>query len=502
MLEPLLEALAQLLSWPSVLYLLLGTLFGLIFGVIPGLGGTIALVLLLPLTFGMDSQHAIVLLSASLGGVAFGGSISAILINTPGTAPNAATCLDGYPMAKQGRTSEALGISATSSALGAIFGLGVLVMLLPFARGLIMAFSPPEFFWLTIVGLAVIATIGRGNFLKGLISAGIGLLVGLIGYFGQFHTYRFGFGTEYFWSGVDIVPAIIGLFALAEVIKQLSQGGTISPTETTDDLSDTLRGVRRVFDHPKVFLQSSLIGTIIGMVPGAGGAIANFVAYSQAQQRSDHPEKFGTGYIEGVIGAEAANDAKDGGSLLPTIVFGIPGSVTMVVLLGGFLLHGIEPGTQLLTEDLHILFLLILALLVSNILTSVLGLTFANYLAELTQIPVKLFAPIILFVSLTGAYAINTSIGDVLLASIFGLIGFAFLRFGYSRIAMILGIILAPIAEESFHQTVTISDTGLWIFFTRPISAFLVVILVLTLVSAFRDRGIDIVDTTSAGDGP
>jgi putative tricarboxylic transport membrane protein len=479
------EALATIFSWPTIAFVVIGTLIGMIFGALPGLGGTIALALLIPLTFGMDATPAMVLFGATLGGVAFGGSISAILINVPGTGPNAATLLDGYPMARQGRAGEALGVSATASALGAIFGLVVLVLVLPVAREVILAFSSPEFFWLAVFGLTIIAVTSRGQMLKGIISGGIGLLLAFIGYNAVTGVYRYGFGTEYLWDGVQLVPALIGLFALAEVIKLAAEGGTIAEGGEIQSTKGALKGVKIVLSHPITFLRSAATGTIIGMVPGAGGTVANFISYMGALQSDEDPESYGKGNPKGVIASEAANDAKDGGALLPAIVFGIPGSAAIAVMLGGFILHGLNPGRQLLNEGLPILFTLIFALLFANILTSVIGLSIADQIAKLTRIPVDVLTPAILVVSLVGAFAIRNSLGDVVIAVVFGFIGYAMIAFDYSRIAVVIALILGELAERSFLQSLMISDNGAWIFVTRPISLILIVLTLVGLALPF-----------------
>lgn len=482
-------ALEMILSWPTVLFVVVGTLIGMIFGAVPGLGGVIALALLIPVTFGMESTWAMVLFGATLGGVAFGGSISAILINVPGTAPNAATLLDGFPMSQQGRAAEALGAAATASALGAIFGLVVFVMIIPIARQIILAFTQPEFFWLAIFGLTVIAVVSRGNLLKGILAGGFGLMLAMIGYGNVIAEVRFGFGTQYLYDGINLVVALVGLFALAEVLRMIAEGGTIAETgEAMTDRKGVLRGVKEVVKRPKLFLRSCVTGVLVGAVPGAGGTIATFISYMQAVQASNDPESFGRGNIEGVIASEATNDAKDGGSLLPTVVFGIPGGSTTAVLLGALTMHGLTPGRELLNENLHMLFLIVLALLGSNILTSSLGLLTANHMSKLTKVRVeRLVAPIIV-VCFVGAYALRLSLIDVAVALLFGFIGYAMIVFDYSRIALVLGLILGPIAEKSFLLSLRISDRGAMIFFTNPISIILVVLTIVALITPFLQK--------------
>lgn len=501
MIESAISALIEIFSWPSFLFVVVGTLVGFIFGAIPGLGGIIAIALLIPLTFGLDGGQALILLGATLGGTAFGGSISAILINVPGTAPNAATLLDGYPLTKQGHAAKAIGAAATASALGALFGLVVLILSIPVAREIVLAFSAPEFFWLAILGLTVIVVIGQGNPVKNTISGMFGLMLTFIGYAGVTGTYRYGFGTDYLWDGIQLIPVIIGLFAVGEVIHLMTKGGTIveEDVEPNFDRREVFDGMADVVRRPSLLIRCSAIGTIIGMVPGGGGVVSNFVAYMYAMQYSDSPGSFGTGNIEGVIAPEAANDSKDGGGLIPTVVFGIPGSGIMAVLLGAFLLHGLEPGSQMLTEDLDILFMLIFALLISNLLTSTIGVSTSNYLKRITYTPVELFVPAILVVSLIGAFAIRSNFYDVIIALAFGIIGYLMMTFDYSRVIVIIALVLGPLAERTFLQTLQMtqySDLGYLLFFARPISFVLIVLILLTLFYQYRrDSSTDLTES-------
>lgn len=486
MIDAILTAVTTLFSWPAIVFVIIGTLIGMVFGAVPGLGGTIAIALLIPVTFGMEPQPAIILFASTLGGVAFGGSISAILINVPGTGPNAATLLDGYPMSQQGRAGEALGVAATASALGALFGLVILISILPIAREIVLAFQPPEFFWLAIFGLTIIAVATEGTLLKGIIAGGFGLMLSLIGFAGTTGEYRYGFGTEYLWDGIDLVVALIGLFAIAEVINMIRKGGTIAKTdEYVGSRSGVFRGAREVLKRPSLFVRSAAIGTLIGMVPGAGGTVANFISYIQAVQTSHEPETFGKGNLEGVLASEAANDAKDGGALIPTLIFGIPGSAAMAVLLGGLQFHGVTPGRALLEEELSLLFLIIAALLVSNVLTSTIGITFSNHFAKLTKVPVKLLTAPILVICLVGAFALRNNMGDVVVALVFGFIGYFMVIFGYSRVAVVLALILGPIAERNFLQTLMIWDGDYTAFFVRPISIVLILVTIISLVLPF-----------------
>ncbi|MFC1872980.1 tripartite tricarboxylate transporter permease [Chloroflexota bacterium] len=483
MLDMLGGAVGYLLHYDVYLIIFLGCVIGLVFGALPGLGGATAIALLLPVTYSWDSMLAFFFFAGIMGSTAFGGSIPAILLNTPGTAPNAATCFDGYPMAQRGEAGKALGISATASGVGALFGLVVLILLIPLVYPIVLAFRPPEFFVLVLFGLATVAFAARGNFLRGLISGGLGILLSFVGYSTIFGRLRFNFGSEFLWDGIELIPFLIGVFALSEMLRLSVKGGVITGERITGKLSGTMDGFREVFRHKVTLLRSSLIGTGIGIVPGVGGAVANFLAYIATVQASKHPETFGTGDPEGVIASEASNDAKDGGALLPTVAFGIPGSAVMALLLGAFILHGLTPGPLFMTENIDIIFALIVGLVISNVLASTFGLAVGKYLAWITTIRVSYIVPVVVVLCLTGSFFLRGNIWDVGIAMLGAILGYAMQRFGFSTVCLIIGLILGRIAESSFRQTLMISDGSYAIWFTRPIS--LVLIFLLVVVSLF-----------------
>jgi putative tricarboxylic transport membrane protein len=283
MIEAFADALGYLTDPITIAYILLGNITGLVFGVLPGLGGAAALAILLPLTYGMDPMVAMFFLAAIMGAVPFGGSISAILLNTPGTAVNAATCLDGHPMAQKGEAKKALEIAATASGLGALFGVFILILILPAVREVIFLFGPPELFVLFLFGLATVAIASKGSFLKGLVAGGVGVLISLVGYNSVFGDLRFTLGSEYLWDGFSLIPIIVGVFAVSELINYALRGGTIAHGEASIS-GRSFEGVREVFRQKTNFLRSSLIGTVIGIIPGIGGAAANFIAYIEAKR--------------------------------------------------------------------------------------------------------------------------------------------------------------------------------------------------------------------------
>jgi putative tricarboxylic transport membrane protein len=467
----------------NFLLVFLGVLFGLFMGVVPGMGGVVALALLIPLTFGMDPLVAFMFLAAVLGGTNYGGSITAILLNTPGTATNAATIFDGYPMSKQGRAGEALGASAAASAVGAILGVVVVVALIPLMEEIILTFGPPQVFWLALFGLTIIATVVRGNVLGGLASAGLGMLFAFHGFDPVTGTPRYTYDITYLYDGIKLIPALVGLFALGEMLDLLDKGEMIAG-DRDDDVevgSGRLKGVKGVFTHRWLFLKSALIGTVIGMIPGVGGTTANYVAYFQAEKSASDPEAFGTGDVRGVIASEASNDAKDGGGFLPTLGLGIPGSASMAVLLSAFLLHGIQPGPLMLQNHMDIFAVILLSLVISNILTSVIGLSLAGQLAKVTLIPISILAPIVITIAFVGVFTVNNNIYDLFVTLGFGLLGFGMARAGMSRVPMVLGLVLGPIAQQAFLRSWQISSGSMGIFFADPMSLILVALTVISL---------------------
>lgn len=464
-----------------LLYIFLAMLLGLIAGIFPGLGGPVALALLIPITFPLDANVALMILAANLGGTAFGGSITAILLNTPGDAPNAATLFDGYPLTRQGRAGEALGASAMASASGAILGVILLVITIPFIRQLTVAFHSVDIFWLALLGLATIAVVTRGSILADLIAGGFGLMLAFHGLNPVTGTARFTWGQNYLLSGIPLIPLIIGLFAVAEMIKLIGEGTTIAEGEVISG-GGVLKGVRSVVENWSVFLRSSLIGWIIGVVPGAGGTVANFLAYLQAQGTSDDPDSFGKGNIQGVIASEAANDAKDGGSMVPTLGLGIPGSASTAVIIGAFIINGVTPGPLLFRENLQLVFIIVFALVISNVLTSLIGLVSAKYLVKVTKVSITTVAPIVVVVALIGSFVVRNQIGDVALAVVFGLVGFLMIKFDASRVALIIAVVLAPIAEQNFHRALQISRGDAAILYARPLSLLLIILTVVVLL--------------------
>ena len=488
LMTPLGTAALHLLNPGSLMFLVAGTCIGLLFGAIPGLGGTTALALLIPLTFGMDKADAILLMGGSMAATSTGGSVSAILLNTPGIAPNAATVFDGFPLAQQGRAGEAIGAAATASATGGLIGVFTLLAVIPIAKEIVLLFSPPEFFLLAIFGLCAIAVSTGDRMLQGLITAVFGFICAFVGYDYISGVVRYTYGVDALWDGIKLVPALIGLFAISQMIDLAVKGGSIADDATKVKIQSISVGIKAVYQNWSTTLIGSGIGTFIGAVPGVGGTVAGFLSYSTQVQRDPNADiPYGKGNIKGVIAPESANNAKDGGSLIPTLAFGIPGSAETAVFLGALVLHGIEPGPRLLFDHEDVVFTLVLSLTIACVVATLIVLALARPMAYLTLVDAHILAPVVTVVALVGAYALQGEFGDVVVALAFAVIGYLMIRFDYPRITFTIALVLGEITERSFFQTMGISDDSWMIFINREISVILIVMIILSLaIPSFR----------------
>jgi TctA family transporter len=498
------EGLLLVFAWPNILYPLAGTLLAMAFSLLPGISGVTLMALAIPLTLHWEPVPVLLLFGALVGGATFMGSATAILLNIPGTAPNAATMFDGYPMARAGRARTALGCSAAASALGSTFGVLVLVILLPLMTVLVPLLGPPEYLMLAVWGLAAIATVIRASVGKGLVMAGLGLLISFVGFDPRTAELRYTFGTLYLQDGLHLVPVFLGIFAMAEVIDLIVSGRTtISGATRPDQLGGSaLEGVRAVFRHFGLFIRSSLIGTTVGAIPGLGGTAAAFVAYGEAVRSSGPDARFGRGDIRGVLAPEAANDAKDGGSLMPTLVFGIPGSAGTAMLLGVLVLHGIRPGERLVSSDLSLAFVLIWSLFLSNWFSSIVGLSSVNTLSRITVVRTARLAPLILILSVVGAFAYRGRSADVWVAFVFGLLGYAMKKYGWPRVAFIIALVLGSLFELNLHLTMRLQELDRIQLWARPGFLLLAAMLVLTLWSPGVRVARELIGSAKRSDGP
>ena len=488
MLAPILEGawdgLVLVLSWPNPLYLVLATIAAMAVAALPGISGITLLTLAVPLTFSWEIQPSLVVFGALVGGGTFMGSVTAILFNIPGTAPSAATAIDGHAMTRQGRAREALGCSAAASALGSSVGVVVLALLLPFVGSVLHLMGPAEMLVLAAWGLLSVVAVIRKAPTKGFILVGLGLMAAFVGLDPISAEARFTFGTLYLLDGIPAIPVFIGIFAVAEAIDLIAtRRPRIAERIDPEGLAGSARkGVLAVFRFPRVFLRSSLIGAIVGIMPGVGGTAASFIAYNEARRTAGASGRFGKGDVRGVLAPEAANDAKDGGSLLTTLAFGIPGSAVTAVLLAAFEVHGLRLGRSLLQNDLDLVFALIWALFLSNWITSLLGLALASRMAGLAEVRSGRLIPVILVLAAVGAIGYRGRLGDVALAFAFGVAGYAMRRYGWPRIAFVMALILGSLVEVNLHLTMTLHELGRLNFWTRPsvlVGAALVMVTVI-----------------------
>jgi putative tricarboxylic transport membrane protein len=482
MLNVWLSGFESLFVLKDILYLIAGVGFGMFFGLVPGLGGTTGLTLLIPLTFGLDTATSIALSAGVMGGVPMGSSISAILINAPGSAPNAATCLDGFPLAQAGRGGLAIGAAASANAMGGIIGTFFLLAIIPIAREIVLSFGPPQFFLMCVFGLVIVSLTSSGKLLEGMLVGLFGLMISTIGYDAVTGDIRYAFDIPYLWNGIPLVPALIGLFPITQMIRLFVTGGTIAETASKFRLSETFSGVLQSFKHWKVVLSGSLIGTVIGAIPGVGGVVAAFASYSIISQTASDRDSFGHGNIKGVIAPEAAINAKDCSTLVPTLAFGIPGSAEMAVFLAILILHGVDPGPLLMINHEDLIYELIWALVAACIFASIAGIFLAKFLAKVTIIRANILVPLVISISILGSWAVNQSIGNIVVSFAFAIIGYVITAIDYPRLPIVISLILGGEIERYYDQSIMISGGSAKIFVGDPVSIFLLAVVVLAIL--------------------
>lgn len=454
MAEALLQALIAVLRWDALSFMLIGIAVGFWVGLLPGIGGATTLALMLPFVYRMAPVQAFAFLLGMHSVVATTGEITSILFGIPGEATTVATILDGHAMAKKGKAGRALGASLTSSLVGAIFGAAALALAIPVVRPLVLMFGSPELFTLSIVGIAFIAALsGQGprGMVRGFLAGCLGLLLASVGPDPQGGNLRYTLHQLYLWNGLDLAPVLVGFFAIPEIIDLAVRGTAIAEEAPLSRLSEVLEGAKDVFRHFWLTMRCSLIGTYIGIIPGIGGGVAQWISYAHAVQSARTPaerEGFGKGDVRGVIGPGAAVNSKEGGALIPTVAFGVPGSSAMAILLGGFFLVGLVPGPDMLTRHLDVTLSMVWTIVLANIITVVASLAFLNHLARLTNIRGSLLIPFLALLTFLGAFTSNNSLGDIVVALVFGGVGYLMVRYRWPRAPLVLGLVLGNIAER------------------------------------------------------
>jgi len=473
--------------YPKMLLLIWGgTFLGMVVGALPGLSATMGVAILLPVTFYLPPDQGICLLLGIYTGGIYGGSISAILLNIPGCPASLMTTLDGYPMSSKGEGGRAIGLATTCSFLGGMFGVLALILFGPVLAGAALGFGPPEYAMLAFFGLSAIVVVAARSIVKGFIGVMIGLLMATVGMDPVVSVLRFTYGSIELMSGIGYIPVVIGLFGLTEVITQaldLTARETIKQKvgRVVPSLSDFKIILRNMF-HP------TWIGILIGALPGAGGSIASIISYNRAVQASKEPERFGTGIPEGIISCETANNASIGGSMVPLLSLGIPGSSVAAVLLGAMMMHNILPGPMLFVQNGELVHTLFAGMAMANVAMLILGLAAAKVSPKIVNLPKSALLPTITVLCAVGAYAINNSLFDVGIMLVCGVAGFFLKEFGISAGPIILGLILGPIAEENFRGALEISGGNLSIFITKPISLTILILTLALLVLPFMKK--------------
>jgi len=479
MFDYIILGLHNLFTIQNLLLVLAGTVAGMIVGALPGLTATMAVALLVPFTYTMSPIAGLVTLGAIYMGCIYGGAFSAILINTPGTPSSIGTTFDGYPMAKQGRGEEAIVAATVGSAIGGLFGVVCLIFLSPPLADIALKFGPAEYFWVGVFGITIISSLSEGAFLKGITGAAFGILVSTIGIAPIGGDVRFTFGSPAMQGGVELIVMLIGLFCIPELLNLVLQGEAhkerIEYKRTKGVLWNT---TRRVFSMPGNLLRSSIIGTVIGILPGAGGNIANLVAYNEAKRASKTPEKFGTGIIDGVVATETANNAVVGGGMIPLVTLGIPGAPPDAIIYGVLMLQGLRPGPELFSERADITYTFMLAVGLSAIVMVPVGLYGGRLMSRfVSTLSTRYLVPGIAILTMVGSYAIRNNFLDVILMLLFGVIGFGLKRLGFTGPPIVLGLILGPLMETGLVQAYLTGQrfTSPWFaLFVNPISWILI----------------------------
>ena len=476
----LLEALSLVLQPITLMNILLGVASGIFIGCLPGLTATMGVALVLPLTFGMDASAGILLLIGVYVGAIYGGSISAILLNTPGTPASAATALDGYQMARRGEAGRALGISTTSSFIGGTVSGVFLILISPQLAKLALRFSAPEFFMLAVFGLCIIASISGESLAKGFLSGGLGLLLATVGIDSITGIARFTYGNINLMSGINYIPIMIGLFAMSQAL--------ISVEELHFEQIVTT-GVKHVIPRKEdwgVIGRSGLIfgtiGTIVGAIPGAGADIAAFIAYGQAKNMSKHPDSFGSGIPEGVAAPEAANNGVTGGALIPMLTLGVPGDAVAASMIGALTIQGLQPGPLLFQNNAPLVYSLFIGFFIANICMLLLGLSSLRFFTKVLSVPKAILIPTIFLLCFVGSYAIGNNIFDVVVMLLFGIVGYFLQKLKIPSSPAVLGLILGPMAESNFRRALLMSKGSVSTFFSTPICWVFFVLIVLSLV--------------------
>jgi len=478
----------MLSSWQAWLVVIPGLLIGMVFGAIPGLSVPVAMAIFLPVTAYLDFLPAILFLTAIFTGGGFGGSIPAILLNVPGTASAVATAFDGYPMAQRGLHSRALGLALTASTFGTALGYLLLMLFVNSMAEAVLTLGPAEMFLIAAWGLTLIAALGGDEFSKGLVGGLMGVLIGTIGMSASGQI-RGTLGSVDLIDGIATVPALIGLFAASEMFRLLGQRYVVTDAEKRRmSLSEILRGARQTFSYPYVLFRGSFIGVLIGTVPGVGSAVANLVSYSSTRRSAKDPERFGQGEPRGVIAAESANSSSEGGSMAALLALGIPGGAATAVMLGAFAMHNVTGGSRFMSENMNLVYGIILGNFVQVILLFVIGIGFVFVASSVVRVPLTYLIPSVFALSILGAFSLTGNMVGPVTVVVFALIGWQMRKYGYPVAAMVIGLLLGRMAEGELIRSIQISGGDPSYLLQRPIALVIMMLLLISSALPFFKR--------------
>ncbi len=477
------QAVTFVFQWQNLAALIAGTIYGIIIGVLPGLGPSAGMALALPLVLKWHPATALIFMGSLYKCSNYGGSITAILVNTPGDASNAATILDGYPMCEKGKGGVALAISATGAMVGGTIGMICLIFSAPFLAEFALRFGPAEYFLTALLALSIIAAVVQGATIKGLISAGLGLMLSTVGFDVVTGHLRYTFGWSPIEDGIPLIQALVGLFAvtqslvLAESAESISRIGKLA--------GGFWEGVMTYFKYPYAIIRAATIGLFVGILPAVGQSSAGLLAWAEAKRESKHPETFGNGEPEGVISSETSTNACMPGDLVCTIALGIPGSVGAAIFLGVMIIFGVIPGPLVFKEKADVIYSLFVALVLTSFILFLVGITVARHFALVTLLPNEIIVPVILVVSLLGSFAIRNLMADVFISLVFGILGYIMLKGGFTPVPLLLGMVLGEMVETNYHRALMISGGSYSIFYSSIISKILIFLTFLSLAGPY-----------------
>ena len=477
------EVLALFFVWDNFIAIAIGVFLGVVIGAIPGLTTTMAVALALPFTFSMEPVSAILLLVGIYKGGMYGGSITAILIRTPGTPASACTLLDGYPMAQNGEAKKALKMSLYSSVVADIISNIALIFFAAYLAKIALNFGAPEFFWLICFSLTIIVSLSGASILKGFLAATLGIMISLIGLDPVYGSQRFTFDDYNLMDGISFVPLLIGLFAIPEVIDFYQRKVASKIVINASGKEVSWSEFKRCF---KTIVRGSFIGVIIGAIPGSGATAAAFISYSEARRKSPNRENFGKGEIEGVAAAEAGNNGVAGATMIPLLSLGIPGDVVTAIILGAFMVHGLTPGPLMFQDNLSLIYALFIGIMVSSLFLLVVGLGAIKYFSKIADIPKEILFPIIVMFCVYGAYAVNNNTFDIWLMMGFGVLGYIFNKTGIATAPFLIGFILGPMFEDNLRRSLLIGNYDMSIFFRGPITWFFITLTVVSIIFSVK----------------